>query len=75
MVDDTVRVHLESLMQMLQQQIQVLFDMLELRLQRKVLSVGASIPSLLVFPGGHQSPETTLRLSRAKKGKPGKPRK
>ncbi|XP_049628586.1 uncharacterized protein C8orf74 homolog [Suncus etruscus] len=50
LVAKAVHVHLESLMRMLQQQIQVLFDMLELRLQRKVLSVGASIPSLLVFP-------------------------
>ncbi|XP_004614808.1 uncharacterized protein C8orf74 homolog [Sorex araneus] len=75
LVSEAIHVQVEHLKQLLEQEIQVTFEILDLRLQKKILSLNEPVPSLLLIPSQH-SPDLPLKLSRApKRGKQNKGKK
>ncbi|XP_037382440.1 uncharacterized protein C8orf74 homolog [Talpa occidentalis] len=74
LVSEAIRVQVECLRALLQHEIQATFDILDLKLQKKTITLGAPTPFPLCITSqpGQDEP---LKLSKASRGKKGKARK
>ncbi|XP_020928873.1 uncharacterized protein C8orf74 homolog [Sus scrofa] len=74
LINEAIHVQIECLKELLQYEIQITFDILDLRLQKKTLTLNAPVPSLLPItsqPGQNEA----LKSSKANKGKKEKAKK
>ncbi|XP_052590211.1 uncharacterized protein C8orf74 homolog [Peromyscus californicus insignis] len=75
LVSEAIHIQIACLQELLQYEIQAAFDILDLRLQKKTLSLGAPPPPLPCITAGQAALEDSPKASKANKGKKGKAKK
>lgn len=74
LISEAIHVQIECLKELLQYEIQITFDILDLKLQKKTLNLKAPIPSPLSITG-QPGQDESLKLHKANKGKKAKAKK
>ncbi|XP_057641661.1 uncharacterized protein C8orf74 homolog [Chionomys nivalis] len=75
LVSEAIHIQIACLQELLQYEIQAAFDILDLRLQKKTLSLSAPPPPLPCITAGQVTLEDSPKASKANKGKKGKAKK
>lgn len=75
LVSEAIHIQIACLQELLQYEIQAAFDILDLRLQKKTLSLGAPPPPLPCITSGQVAVEESPKASKSNKGKKGKAKK
>ena len=75
LVSEAIHIQIACLQELLQYEIQAAFDILDLRLQKKTLSLSAPPPPLPCITTGPAALEDSPKASKANKGKKGKAKK
>lgn len=75
LVSEAIHIQIACLQELLQYEIQAAFDILDLRLQKKTLSLSAPPPPLPCITAGQAALEDSPKASKANKGKKGKAKK
>lgn len=74
LISEAIHIQIECLKELLQYEIQITFDILDLKLQKKTLNLNAPIPSPLAITG-QQGQDEALKFNKANKGKKAKAKK
>ncbi|XP_007517297.1 uncharacterized protein C8orf74 homolog isoform X2 [Erinaceus europaeus] len=74
LINEAIHIQIECLKELLQYEIQITFDILDLKLQKKTLNLNAPVPFPLSIMGQPQQDEL-LKSTKASKGKKGKAKK
>ncbi|KAM5308973.1 uncharacterized protein C8orf74 homolog [Glossophaga mutica] len=74
LIKEAIHIQMECLKELLQYEIQVTFDILDLKLQKKTLKLNAPVPFPLSIPG-QPGQDESLKFSKANKGKKAKGKK
>ncbi|XP_066109512.1 uncharacterized protein C8orf74 homolog [Saccopteryx bilineata] len=74
LINEAIHIQIECLKELLQYEIQITFDILDLKLQKKTLNLNAPVPFPLSITG-QPGQDETLKFNKAKKGKKAKGKK
>ncbi|KAG5213556.1 hypothetical protein MJG53_003175 [Ovis ammon polii x Ovis aries] len=74
LINEAIHIQIECLKELLQYEIQITFDILDLKLQKKTLNLNAPIPPLVPI-AGQSGQDEALKLSKTNKGKKAKAKK
>lgn len=74
LISEAIHIQIECLKELLQYEIQITFDILDLKLQKKTLNLNAPIPFPLAITG-QQGQDESLKFNKASKGKKAKAKK
>ncbi|XP_066217046.1 uncharacterized protein C8orf74 homolog [Saccopteryx leptura] len=74
LISEAIHIQIECLKELLQYEIQITFDILDLKLQKKTLNLNAPVPFPLSITG-QPGQDETLKFNKAKKGKKAKGKK
>ncbi|KAB0395868.1 hypothetical protein E2I00_008003 [Balaenoptera physalus] len=74
LINEAIHIHTECLKELLQYEIQITFDILDLKLQKKTLNLSAPTPSPLPITG-QSGQDEALKLYKANKGRKAKAKK
>ena len=74
LITEAIHIQIECLKELLQYEIQITFDILDLKLQKKTLNLNAPIPPLAPI-AGQSGQDEALKLSKTNKGKKAKAKK
>ncbi|XP_059745261.1 uncharacterized protein C8orf74 homolog isoform X2 [Bos taurus] len=74
LITEAIHIQIECLKELLQYEIQITFDILDLKLQKKTLNLNAPIPPLVPI-AGQPGQDEALKLSKTHKGKKAKAKK
>ncbi|XP_007192755.1 uncharacterized protein C8orf74 homolog [Balaenoptera acutorostrata] len=74
LINEAIHIHIECLKELLQYEIQITFDILDLKLQKKTLNLSAPTPSPLPITG-QSGQDEALKLYKANKGRKAKAKK
>lgn len=74
LIKEAIHIQTQCLKELLHHEIQVTFDILDLKLQKKTLELNAPVPSPLSITG-QPGQDESLKFSKAKKGKRAKGKK
>lgn len=71
LINEAIHIQIECLKELLQHEIQITFDILDLKLQKKTLNLNAPIPPLVPI-AGQSGQDKALQLSKTNKRKKAK---
>ncbi|KAF4025279.1 hypothetical protein G4228_017522 [Cervus hanglu yarkandensis] len=74
LINEAIHIQIECLKELLQYEIQITFDILDLKLQKKTLNLNAPIPPLVPI-AGQSGQDEALQLSKTNKRKKAKAKK
>ncbi|XP_064440109.1 uncharacterized protein C8orf74 homolog [Mirounga angustirostris] len=74
LISEAIHIQIECLKELLQYEIQITFDILDLKLQKKTLNLNAPIPSPLAITG-QPGQDESFKFNKANKGKKAKAKK
>ncbi|XP_054431898.1 uncharacterized protein C8orf74 homolog [Pteronotus mesoamericanus] len=74
LINEAIHIQIECLKELLQYEIQITFDILDLKLQKKTLNLNAPVPFPLSVTG-QPGQDESLKFNKAKKGKKAKDKK
>lgn len=74
LINEAIHIQIECLKELLQYEIQITFEILDLKLQKKTLNLNAPTPSLLPVTG-QSGQDEALNLYKANKGRKAKAKK